>query len=177
MLPNIITSFRLFLIPLFCITFFYHKTPEPYWSSLFIFILSGVSDVLDGYVARRWNMVTEYGAMLDPLADKLTVLTVLFCLSLRYRFITILLVVVFIKELVMVFGAIILYKKKKMVISAKVVGKISTFLFYIAIVVTLLKLQPYAVYLNYIATAFALFTFIYYLVHYQKKVVNQDGNL
>lgn len=74
-IPNFLTLVRFLLIPLFVYTFFY--VPEGNTYAAVIFILSGITDILDGYIARHYNQVTKIGTLLDPLADKLMILTVL----------------------------------------------------------------------------------------------------
>ncbi|MDX5299624.1 MAG: CDP-diacylglycerol--glycerol-3-phosphate 3-phosphatidyltransferase [Gammaproteobacteria bacterium] len=71
-LPNILTLSRIILIPVFVIVF-YLPLEERYWLSAGIFALAGATDWLDGYLARRWNQATPFGAFLDPVADKLMV--------------------------------------------------------------------------------------------------------
>ena len=71
-IPNILTSFRIFLIPIFVVVYYLPMT----WSAstaAFIFWLAGITDLLDGYLARRLNQQTAFGAFLDPVADKIMV--------------------------------------------------------------------------------------------------------
>ena len=71
-IPNILTSFRIFLIPIFVVVYYLPTT----WSAptaAFIFWLAGITDLLDGYLARRLNQQTAFGAFLDPVADKIMV--------------------------------------------------------------------------------------------------------
>lgn len=78
-LPNILTLSRIILIPVFVIVF-YLPLEERYWLSAGIFALAGATDWLDGYLARRWNQATPFGAFLDPVADKLMVAAALILL-------------------------------------------------------------------------------------------------
>ena len=75
-LPNILTLFRILLIPL-CVLVFYLPYTWSYTASAMIFALAGLTDWLDGYIARKMNMSTAFGAFLDPVADKLMVVVVL----------------------------------------------------------------------------------------------------
>ncbi len=75
-LPNIITLFRIFLIPIFIYVYF-RNPKENLLYSVIIFFTAGFSDFLDGYLARKNNLVTPFGTVMDPLADKLMLLTVL----------------------------------------------------------------------------------------------------
>lgn len=78
-LPNILTLGRIFAIPILVVTFHYEST-RYVWISLLIFFLASVSDYLDGYFARKLNMMSNWGRLLDPIADKLIVSTVIILL-------------------------------------------------------------------------------------------------
>lgn len=69
-LPNQLTTLRLLLIPFFLWAIY---VPEPKWVALAIFLVASATDFLDGYLARKWNMITDYGKIMDPLADKLLI--------------------------------------------------------------------------------------------------------
>ncbi|MBO4392616.1 MAG: CDP-alcohol phosphatidyltransferase family protein, partial [Clostridia bacterium] len=66
--PNIITIIRIILVPVFCILYF---TPGLRWAAFTVLVVSGISDVLDGIIARKFNQVSRLGKVLDPVADKL----------------------------------------------------------------------------------------------------------
>ncbi len=74
-LANRITLFRVFLIPVFCTCVYAYAPAHPWlrWAAAAIYLAAGISDVLDGFVARRWNQHSKFGERLDPLADKLIV--------------------------------------------------------------------------------------------------------
>ena len=78
-LPNALTFLRILMIPAVYIT--YYQLPERRWIALVIYLLASFTDFLDGYLARKWNQITSFGKLFDPLADKLIVLTVLYCLA------------------------------------------------------------------------------------------------
>jgi hypothetical protein len=77
--PNLITITRLFLIPIFIYAFF-SGSPYGQLHALLIYLIAGVTDLLDGYLARKYNVVSLVGIVLDPLADKLMLLAALWCL-------------------------------------------------------------------------------------------------
>ncbi len=77
--PNAITVSRILLIPVF-VVFFLEPTPDRSIMAAAVFGLAALTDAVDGYVARRWGQVTKLGQLLDPIADKLLVLTALFLL-------------------------------------------------------------------------------------------------
>ncbi len=78
-LPNALTVSRILLIPVF-VVFFLEPTPERSLLAAAVFGLAALTDAVDGYIARRWGQVTSLGKLLDPIADKLLVLTALFLL-------------------------------------------------------------------------------------------------
>lgn len=127
--PNAMSLFRILVIPFFA----YYFIMGNWTAAVIALALSGLSDALDGFVARRFNQITELGKMLDPLADKLTQGTVAVCIAVHYPSICPLLFLLVFKEIVMLCGACYLLKKKKKPCAAKWYGKFSTTLFYIAI--------------------------------------------
>ncbi len=78
-LPNKLTVFRMCMVPLLVI-FMYLPIPGKYLISLIIFLLAAITDALDGNIARKYNLVTDFGKFMDPLADKLLVIAALICL-------------------------------------------------------------------------------------------------
>ena len=129
-IPNIITMFRIAIVPFF-LSVLYTEIDNKLKILVFLIVLSGISDVLDGFIARKFNMKSALGAVLDPFADKLMQFSVLLCL-LHYRWIPIGVVVfLFVKELILCIGAMYLYKKGCDV-SSDYSGKTATFVFYIS---------------------------------------------
>ncbi|AZT90250.1 CDP-diacylglycerol--glycerol-3-phosphate 3-phosphatidyltransferase [Caldicellulosiruptor changbaiensis] len=163
-LPNVLTILRFFLIPLFVLVFF-SSVKYNYLIAIGVFLLSGLTDVLDGFIARRYNMVTEFGKLFDPLADKLMILTVLWCLAYKGYVPSIVFYIILFKELFMIVGSVILYGRIKIVVSANIYGKIATVLLYIAIISLLLNMKI-SLYILMIAVVFAIFALIVYTVKY-----------
>lgn len=79
-LPNKLTMFRVVLIPFFVVLLLVDITPYDNWIALAIFIVASLTDLLDGKIARKYNLVTNFGKFMDPLADKLLVCSALICL-------------------------------------------------------------------------------------------------
>lgn len=132
-IPNLISIFRIFLIPVFIYSFILGQKDDSIVLPVVIFIISGISDILDGYIARTYNMKTDLGAVLDPLADKLMLMTALICFAF-YKHIPIWLVIlVGLKELVMILGGLITYREG-IITPANAYGKIATLLFHISII-------------------------------------------
>ena len=134
--PNILTAIRLLLIPVI----FYFALEENYIVAVIFLTLSGITDVLDGYIARKYNFITDFGTLFDPLADKLTQISTLVVLVINNIIPLWILIIVIIKELLMVSGAAFLYDKNT-VIGSRWYGKAATVLFYIAILISMLNRQ------------------------------------
>ena len=138
-IPNILTIIRFLLIPIILILMGKGK----YVEAIVVFSISGITDILDGTIARKFNFISDFGKLMDPLADKLTQISMLIMLTIKNIIPTWIVIVVFIKEFFLICGASFLYGKE-LVVSSKWYGKASTTLFYLAIVVSLVlkKLEP-----------------------------------
>lgn len=124
-IPNAMSMFRLILVPFIGILF----TRGDEYIAIALLVLSALTDVFDGVVARKLNMVSDLGKVLDPIADKLTHFVLLLCLIARYKSIIWILVLLVVKELLMLtFGSIVL-KRTSNVHSAQWHGKMSTVIF------------------------------------------------
>ena len=129
-LPNALTFLRILMIPAVYIT--YYQLPERRWIALVIYLLASFTDFLDGYLARKWNQITSFGKLFDPLADKLIVLTVLYCLAdtdYAHWWVFFLMLG---KEILMVLGSLLMLGKK-VVVKSNIYGKTATCLFIAAI--------------------------------------------
>ena len=122
-IPNILSIVRLALIPVYL--WLYCKKQEYGWAAGIV-VLSGVTDILDGFIARRWNMVSDLGKVLDPAADKLTQLALIVSLAVRYHIIWHLLGLFILKELTMGILGLLVVVKTKVVPSARWFGKACT---------------------------------------------------
>lgn len=171
-IPNVLTVIRFTLIPLFILAFFSSSNNSLLYSA-YIFIFAGITDVLDGYIARKYNLITKWGQAMDPLADKLMQLTVLLCFTIEGLLPIWAITIVGVKELMMIFGGIFLYTKKdKIVIPANKYGKIATVIFYIAIISVVLEFA-YSTILIGIAIAVTVYAFIRYFMAGVKEVKNK----
>ena len=79
-IPNLLTILRIFAVPIFIIFASYDVVTGSNYIALFVFVLASLTDLLDGYLARKNKQVTNFGKIMDPLADKLLVITALLCL-------------------------------------------------------------------------------------------------
>ena len=191
--PNIITIIRFLLIPLIII----FAIQDNYIATIIVLTISGITDILDGFIARRFDLISDFGKLMDPLADKATQITILGVLSIQKIIPLWILIIVLLKEFLMVAGASFLYGKE-LVVSSKWYGKLSTVLFYVAIVCSLIipywnqtlihnfnyslpylpSFDTYIYYLAVSATIFSLIMYIkaFYVQGYLKKVLNQNSN-
>lgn len=173
-IPNILTIFRFILIPFIVINLVY----DSYIAAFIIFTVSGLTDILDGFIARKYNFITNFGKLIDPLADKCTQIITLGTLAIKDIIPMCIIIIVILKEFIMVAGASFLYGKE-LVVSSRWYGKLATVLFYIAIVCSLFIKQfdfsfdfsIYTYYLALISTIFSLIMYIkaFYMQGYLKK--------
>ncbi len=130
-IPNALSILRIILIVPFVI-YFMHNQIIP---AGIVLIVSGLTDMLDGMIARRFNQFTELGQMLDPLSDKLTQGAVAVCLAVEQPVLIPLLAIFVLKEILMVAAACMLIKKNKKPSGSKWYGKVATILFYVSFTV------------------------------------------
>ena len=156
-IPNALTVVRFILIPLIV----YYILTGQYIAGFIVLSISGLTDVLDGCIARKFNFITNFGKLIDPLADKATQIAVLASLTFKGIVPLWILLIVFIKEIVMVAGASFLYGKK-LVVSSRWYGKLATVLFYVAIVCSLF-IEYWNTSINPAAPLFGFDDYIYYL--------------
>lgn len=133
-IPNLLSLFRILTIPLFI--YFYMK--DMVYVAIIVLVVGGLSDCVDGYIARKFNQITELGKMLDPLADKLTQAAIAICIALKYPIIAPVLIFFIVKELIMLIGATVLLKKGAKPVAANWYGKLGTLLFYLSVTVVVI---------------------------------------
>ena len=136
-IPNFMSFFRVVLLPFIVWT---------YWKGAFdvavgLLLLSALTDALDGVIARRFNMVSDLGKMLDPLCDKLTQAAILICLTARYRYIWLVFALLAVKELTMFFLGAAAIRHSGKVHSAQWYGKLCTVVLETAMAVLIVFLR------------------------------------
>ena len=136
-LPNLLSYLRLILLPFFAVLY---CNEMDVWAAVVI-LLSAATDVADGIIARKFNLMTEWGKFLDPLADKLTQAVVSACLLLRYPVMLVLFLIIMVKESFQGIGGLLLYRKVKSMRSSEWFGKLSTAFFY-AVMAYLIIFSP-----------------------------------
>lgn len=162
-IPNLLTAIRLLLVPLF--GYFVYK--GQYLTGTMIFTIAALTDVLDGAIARKYNMITKWGKVADPIADKLIQFTALIMLNIKGRIPLILVLLVISKDLFILIGSLLLYKKKHIITQANWYGKLTTVVLFAAIGAALFNLS-FAPYLVYAAIAFTLFSLLMYTLKFMR---------
>jgi cardiolipin synthase len=126
---NILSIVRLCVVPLVPMVYFSGLPGHNLWAAA-VYLAASATDVLDGYIARKYNMITRLGRVLDPLADKLMSFCVLICIIIDDRQLFWAGIIFFIKESCMGLGALVQYKKVNDVPPSNALGKVSTFFFF-----------------------------------------------
>ena len=169
-IPNVLTVIRMALIPVFAGLY---AAGHPV-AALCVYVAACITDAVDGTLARKWNQVTAFGKLMDPLADKLLQLTMMCCLTLTGYIHWWVLAVMAAKEIFMVIGGTMLLKKRNVVVFANWAGKVAT----VMIILSVLAIYPWhswrwlrmsgSVMLN-VAVGFSLFALINYIMIYVKN--------
>ena len=171
--PNALTAFRIILI----IPLMRSLLRQDFVMAGVMILLSGISDMLDGFFARKLGQITDLGKILDPIADKLTLIAVVICANVLYPEIMPFIIVLFTKELLMLSGGAFLIRFRIKPPAAKWYGKLSTILFYTSIT-TLILLKAIWGYTNKtlslvllsVTTASMLFSLVMYFLLFLKIV-------
>ena len=170
-IPNILSIFRICLVPVFIIVYFTDDRDIKFYAIL-VYAIAGLSDFLDGYIARKFDAQSKLGKLLDPLGDKLMTFTVMICITITRPVLIWAVLVFFIKEALMGIGGFILHKKARIELPpANFIGKASTFVFFIVCVTLMLfrNLTDFvAVALTSIAICLTLVALTVYLCSYVK---------
>lgn len=168
-IPNILSLFRLSLIPVYA--GLYLNATEKYQYALAgtILTISCLTDMIDGKIARKYNMITTLGKILDPLADKLTQFALTICLSMKYPVLYPVLSLFVIKELFQLVLGIVFLRRGKMLPGALMAGKVCTTVLFVSLI--LLVLMPEISYgavtmIASIDTIFLMISFVSYALAY-----------
>ena len=169
--PNVLTMIRLALIPVFVLLFAAGHDKI----SLLVFIIASLTDLLDGYLARKHNQITDFGKLMDPLADKLMVVTALICQGVKGVFPWPAILIVMLKESVMVYGATYMLNHD-IVVYANWSGKSAQFSFVLALVLSFWHAEfaamsfPVDLVILWIAVALAIVALVDYTQSALKKI-------
>ena len=177
-IPNLLSLFRLLLIPVYATLYLNATQRYQYLLAGVILAVSCLTDMIDGKIARKYNMITTLGKILDPLADKLTQLTMTICLSLKYPVLYPVLGLFVMKELFQLVLGVVFLRKGKMLPGALMAGKVCTTILFVSLIALVLmpNIPPVAV--KAIAVIDALFLIIsfvsYAMAYFGKNVKVQD---
>lgn len=163
-LPNALTLLRILLIPVFAWAYF-ERAPV---LALWLYLAACITDFLDGYLARKLNQITNFGKLFDPLADKLMLVTLLFCLAHTGHVAWWVLGVIALKEVYMLLGSLYMLRHK-VVVSSNIYGKVATFVFIVALALVFPWhahniLSSVGTWLLYVAVALSLLSMAMYTI-------------
>ncbi len=173
-IPNTLSIFRMILVPVFVFVFF-SDIPHATAYAAGVYLLAGLTDVLDGWIARHFNMITKLGKILDPLADKMMTITVFICITIRGIIPWWVILLLFAKDFLMILGGIKLYHEVSGVFAANVFGKAATvFLVLGGVTVMLfndwlpLAFKNAFIYIAVAMSFLAFFSYLYQYIHFKR---------
>ena len=176
-LPNKLTILRVILIPFFVVFMLFDITgAADKWIALVIFCVASLTDMLDGKIARKYNLVTNFGKFMDPLADKLLVCTALICLTSMNRLNVIVVLVIIAREFII--GFRLVASDNGIVIAASYWGKFKTVSQMALIIVLIMDLGGVWNVVGTVLTWVALLLTVVSLIDYiakNKQVLTQGG--
>ena len=177
-IPNLLSMLRLLLIPVYIIIYLNATGQHEYFLAAAILAVSCMTDMIDGQIARHFNMISNVGKVLDPLADKLTQLALTLCLSVKYPALRSVLLLFVIKELFQACVTFVMFRRGKVLPGALIAGKICTTVLFISLILLVLLPELNLQVVNSIAlidTAFLSYSFISYaLAFFGKNAKLQD---
>ena len=177
-LPNKLTILRVILIPFFVVFMLFDITgAADKWIALVIFCVASLTDMLDGKIARKYNLVTNFGKIMDPLADKLLVCTALICLTSMNRLNVIVVLVIIAREFI-ISGFRLVASDNGIVIAASYWGKFKTVSQMALIIVLIMDLGGVWNVVGTVLTWVALILTVVSLIDYiakNKQVLTQGG--
>lgn len=137
-IPNLLSLFRLLLIPAYVSVYLNAAEDREYLLAGTILSLSCLTDLIDGKVARKFNMISNLGKLLDPLADKLTQLALILCLSAKYAILYPVLALFLVKEIFQVVAVITNFRRGKVLPGALMEGKLCTTVLFVSLIAMVL---------------------------------------
>ena len=130
-IPNLLSMFRLCLVP---VIVWLYAFESMYILTIVFIVISSLTDIVDGYIARKFNMISKFGKFIDPVADKLTQMAIILCLMFKFPIMFIPLAIILIKDPIVLIVRYILYEKSGEVLGANWCGKLATVFIFIMIV-------------------------------------------
>lgn len=133
-IPNLLSLFRLLLIPVYVAIYLNAKSASDYYLAASILAVSCLTDLIDGKIARHFNMISSLGKLLDPVADKATQFTLIICLAVRYPILKYLIILFILKEAFQLIAGGISYHNGRMLKGALISGKICTTVLFVSLI-------------------------------------------
>lgn len=172
-IPNILSLVRLLLIPIYVIIYLNATKEADYYLAAGILAVSCLTDMIDGKIARHFNMKSTIGMLLDPVADKATQFTLIVCLAVSYPILWNLVVLFVVKEgFQLLVGAITYFKDGKMLHGALLPGKICTTILFLSLIILVMIPSPsknLVTVFTAVDAAFLVFAFVAYILAYFGK--------
>ena len=168
-IPNMLSLFRLLLIPVYIIIYLNADEDIDYYVAGGILAVSCLTDMVDGQIARHFNMISNIGKVLDPFADKITQFSLIVCLVIEYPVLIPMMILFIIKELFQLIAGFLTVRKGKMLTGALITGKISTAVLFISLTALIMFPQIDSLYVNIITWVdggLLLASFIHYAITY-----------
>ncbi len=179
-IPNMLSLFRLVLLPIYAYIYLTAEEDFQFFVAGSIMAVSCMTDMIDGKIARKFNMISTVGKILDPFADKVTQFTLTFCLSLRYPILRSVLLLFVVKEAFQLTLGLIYLHKGMMLPGALLAGKICTTVLFISLIALVLFPNMPEIWVDLIAymdAAFLAVSFIsYFLAYFGKNRKVEDLN-
>lgn len=179
-IPNFLSFFRLLLIPVYVYLYLTAESTQQYVAAGLVLALSCLTDMIDGRIARKCNMISTLGMLLDPVADKATQAALLVCLSMKYPILYPVLGLLVIKESFQLIALIIAYLNGKMLPGALFIGKLCTTVLFVSLIAMVLFPELPGQMVDLIAMVDACFlgiSFVCYIcAYYGKNKKVQDMN-
>ena len=177
-IPNLLSFFRLALIPVYAYIYLNATQMHQYVLAGTIMAVSCLTDMIDGKIARHFNMITTVGKILDPIADKMTQFTLTLCLSLEYPVLMPVLALFVVKEAFQLIAGIFFLRKGRMLPGALMTGKVCTTVLFISLIALVLFPEMNPAVVNVIALTDGVFLAIsfvsYVLAYFSKNKKVQD---
>lgn len=137
-IPNLLSLFRIILVPVYVTIYLNATDVRDYYLAGGILAVSCLTDMVDGMIARHFNMISTVGKVLDPMADKVTQLALTICLSIRYPVLLYVLILFLAKEIFQVIAALINLRRGKMLPGALMAGKLCTTVLFVSLILLVL---------------------------------------
>ena len=170
--PNMLSLFRLLLIPVYIVIYLNASKAADYYIAAGILAVSCLTDLVDGKIARHFNMISTVGKILDPLADKATQFSLILCLAMKYPILWFLGILFVIKESFQLIAGSLRLRKGRMLKGALMSGKICTTVLFISLILMVMipdLSETVIIWIAAVDTCFLLISFCDYLITYCRR--------